>query len=270
MPHGYSDYLRKSGYKESTIDEHVRQLQYFFLHIDSRYGKQKELYEILPSDIKQFIAYKKSRQLEITTINKIIAILRRFFDYAWTIDAVAVDPAQKIRYEKLSQGSHEMLDYGTLLSLKEKLIASDTSEKRKIIVILAVHGLRPDEFKITWEQVIINGGTVRIFISKPGHERVIILKGADAETFKSYAANNREAFYVLNSKTRSGEEKPLERMTIGLNLKKAAENHGLDNLTTNVIRRSYAEYLLADESYEHAAEKLGIDKISLMKLITSK
>jgi hypothetical protein len=43
----------------------------------------------------------------------------------------------------------------------------------------------------------------------------------------------------------------------------------LETLTTNSIRRAYGDYLLETETYESAAEMLGIDKLSLMKLLSS-
>ncbi|TVP84319.1 MAG: hypothetical protein EA344_07235 [Alkalicoccus sp.] len=269
MPYGYSSYLKEQGYKDTTIDEHVRQLEYFFIFLDGLHKREKELYEIVPADIKQYIKYKKSRDLKISTINKIIAIIRRFFDYAWMIDKVAVDPAQKIRYEPITKDDNEPVDYRTLLELKEAVNQDiETPMKRKIIFILAMAGLRPDEFNITWNEVIIDKQLIRLFINKKGHERVINISGADAEVFKQFS-ENQQSLYVLNSKSRDGVEKPLERMTISLNLRKISDKSNLNTLTTNNIRRAYGEYLLESETYDSAAEMLGIDKLSLMKLLSS-
>jgi hypothetical protein len=58
-------------------------------------------------------------------------------------------------------------------------------------------------------------------------------------------------------------------MTISLNLRKISEKSNLETLTTNSIRRAYGDYLLETETYESAAEMLGIDKLSLMKLLSS-
>ncbi|SDN32785.1 tyrosine-type recombinase/integrase [Alkalicoccus daliensis] len=272
MPFGYSDYLRKNNYKELTIDEHVRQLEYFFMFIDDLYKRQKELSEILPSDIKKYLAYKKSQDLKTTTINKIISILRNFFDYAWTINAVAVDPAQKIRYENLTVSDQERKPYEEYLKILDSILSADIPIKRKVIYILAVNGLRPDEFQVTYDQIITEKSKVRIYISKPEHERIIIINGKSAEVIKIYINTQiSDNTFLLNSKTRDGKEKPIERMTISLNLKKISEFvQWEETITTNLIRHAYAVYLLETETYESAAETLGIDKLSLMKLVSTK
>lgn len=271
MPFGYGDYLRKKGYKDLTIDEHIRQLEYFFIYLDFYYKKQKELAEIVPSDIKNYLAYKKSQGLQTSTINKIISVIRNFFDYAWTINAVAVDPAQKIRYEMIEHKEIESLEFQDILHIQENIISADMQLKRKVIFILAVNGLRPDEYQITKDQIITEDDSVRIFIAKANHERIIQISGSAADVLKDYLISTKDDHYLLSSKSRDGKEKPIERMTISLNLKKVSEYAALEEtLTTNVIRRAYALHLLKSETYEAAAESLGIDKISLMKLVSTK
>ncbi|WP_181186066.1 tyrosine-type recombinase/integrase [Alkalicoccus urumqiensis] len=267
MPFGYSDHLRKKGMKEVTIDEHVRQLTYFFHYLDYTYKKQKELYEITPKDIRQYLQQKKQSGLKVSTLNKIISILHHFFDFAWDNSLVAVDPAQKIKHFKSEMQKKEPLTWEEIDYVLTEKLAEDIPDKHKIIYILACSGLRPEEFRINRSHLLSEKDTLKLFVSKESHERVITISGEAASILKRYN-DGIEGSYLISSYTRDGEEKPIQRMTIGIHLKKAAQLLDRESFTTNEIRRALAVKWTEEDGYEETAEKLGIDKLSLMKLLS--
>ncbi|CAM3737804.1 tyrosine-type recombinase/integrase [Alkalicoccus chagannorensis] len=274
MPFGYSRYLEKQGYKEVTVQEHAKQLELFFKHVDYIHETVPELYEIKPSDLKSYIQFKKSQQLKPGTINKIISILKRFFDYCWEERLIAADPAEKLRYIQDSKQPISADGFDEIQQIIDDAVQDEEmSLKRKCILVLAGEGLRPDEFAVTVDQIITEEQLVRLYVSKSGHERIITMDGLRAQVIKQQLRDqlSKERQYLISSVNRSTGEEPLQRMTISVHLRKAAEAAGLDSLTTNQIRRAYAVHLLDNQgwSYEEAAEKLGIDKLSVMKLVDS-
>ncbi|NJP37256.1 tyrosine-type recombinase/integrase [Alkalicoccus luteus] len=265
MPFGYSQFLRKEGFKTVTIDEHVRYLEYFFAYVDARYKRRKELFEITPADIKDFLHSRTDSKPQ--TINKIISILKRFFDYAWHEGKVAVDPAQKLAYAAIEMERLASPTYEDILTMETAYLQSEEPIKRKCIFILTVAGLRPDEFAIKMDEIIVEATKVKLFISKQAHERILTFLDKRAEVLTQYINSRHGYIYLLSSTDRNGTEKPLQRMTLTINLQKISEFFQLESsLTTNTIRRAKAHYLLQSMTYEDAAAELGIDKISLMKL----
>ncbi|WP_444684246.1 tyrosine-type recombinase/integrase [Alkalicoccus luteus] len=265
MPFGYSVHLQKKGYKTITIDEHVRYLTYFFAFIDAKYKRKKELVEITPADIKDFLRSRTDSKPQ--TINKIISIMKRFFDYAWHEGKVAVDPAQKIAYVPIEKNYQDILTYDQLLTMEAAYLASEEPLKRKCICILTAAGLRPDEFAIKMNEIIAETDKVKIYVSKPSHERILTFANERADTLNKFIETRQSFIYLLSSTDRSGKEKPLQRMTLTINLRKISEYFQMETpLTTNAVRKAKAHYLLEMMTYEDAADELGIDKISLMKL----
>ncbi|QKS71290.1 site-specific integrase [Paenalkalicoccus suaedae] len=266
MPFGYGEFLRSEGLRETTIDEHVRQVTYFFTYLDRRYKSQKELYEINPSDIKDYLEEKKVQELKLSSRKKILSILKRFFHFSWKTSKISIDPAVKIELVEEHVVEHEDTQYELLRDVLYDLIRSNEPDKRIAIYCLALHGLRPEEFKVK----VANLRDRSLEITHPGHERVIALDDLSGTFLRNYVKGKFPTDFILESTGQDGTIKAVERMTIGLNLKKVAKKYNLGRITTNEIRRSYAAYLVNQEkSYDQAAMILGIDKISLLKLLGS-
>ncbi|MFC0273762.1 tyrosine-type recombinase/integrase [Metabacillus herbersteinensis] len=270
MPFGYSLFLKSSGKSENTITGYIKTINSFLYYLDTLYGKQRELYEITPSDIKSFLKYKIDEGNNIKTTNKQLATLKGFFDYLWINDKVPIDPAVKIkRYtdsvdEKISNITYEML----LKTLREVNRNSNYSVLRKVIFLLATKGLRGTEFQFHKDSVIDHGDSVELKLKKHS----IILDGEDAGLLLNhyYESQFNGSTFVFVTKKHDESIVPIELMSIYTHLNAITEDYGYpDKITLNTIRHAFAYYLYTKKrfSIEQVANLLGIENNSAAQLI---
>ncbi len=278
MPYGYSKYLRKEkGRSELTIDEHVRQLSLFFGYVKKKHNGEKELHDITSRDIKQYLELKKEYKLKPKTINKILSILKSFFDYAERIGKT-IDPAVKISYLPLVDDKVQDITYEKLLEIKPSVLDRlDYKLNRKVIYLLALQGLKTQEFQIKFEQVRLIQDTAIIKIPhNDNNERIITLIGKEYEVFSEFynqaALMNEE--YILTSKKRTKNDEediyvPIDKLTIYINLQKIAKDFNIPAFSLNETRIAYAHYLNKKERLpvEEISSILGIAKNSAILLL---
>lgn len=269
MPYGYSEYLLEKSKSPETIDSYVKEVNYFFTFLDHKYKRKKELYEITPTDIKDYLEDKKVKGSKSVTINKYITILRNFFDYLWIINKIPADPSAKIKRIKEQEKYNQELTYQSLLETLPKILENPSySTIRKVIYILALHGLRTSEFQILKDNIVNQQDEVIIKTKK----RKIVLKGKNADYFLEYY--NKESMfnlsnYVFVTKKHSDEIVPVEGMTIYIHLRSICEDYNLHKLVLNDIRHAYAYYLYKEKQFtiEDIANEFGIEENSAALLV---
>ncbi|WP_026801319.1 tyrosine-type recombinase/integrase [Pontibacillus halophilus] len=270
MPNGYSIYLREEKKRsEITIDEHVRQIQYFLNYIDSkyRYEKVKELYEISVKDIKDYIALKSEKGLKSKTINKILAILKSYFDYLEREGIIGVDPAAKLKYKPLEPVKREF-NYERLLEVFDSILDNPHySLLRKCVFIFAIKGIRINDLHFTKDDVKIYNHSATI-VTGQHKQRTIHLIGKEYEVFMEFYNNKlfESSEYVFTSRSsKSDELTPIDKVTVYINLKAISEDHDLEYFSLNDIRLAYCHYLYYKEhvSIKEIASIMGVSSESV-------
>lgn len=269
MYFGYRTYLEKKGRSEQTIRGYMTTLDMFFAFLDKLYGKQKEVYEINPSDIKDFLKDRLQEGNEIKTINKHLSILKNFFDYLWRKEKISYDPTVKIKRYKVTDNKANILTYERLLDTLPRILNNNEyTSMRKSIYILALKGLKSSDFHFLKRDVIDRGSSVEIILKK----KDVYLHGEDAEIFLNYffEAQFNGSEYVFTSKRHNGSIVPIENMSIHTHLKVISEEYDFPTkMTLNDTRESYAFYLYTRKriNVEDIAEILGIEVDSAANLV---
>ncbi|MCK6259545.1 site-specific integrase [Fictibacillus sp. KIGAM418] len=267
MQFGYSQYLMQHKKSESTIDENVRQIDYFFSYLDQTYNRSVELHEIKADHIREYFNFKKSTIKE-SSINKIHSILKSFFNYLWEINKIPYDPMVKIKRFKVKKEEKPILSYKAFQELKSKALERvDYSPLRKAILICSIYGLRPSDFHFIKDDVSYekSGLVIRL------HKRTIFLNEIESDYFLQYynQAQFNDSPYVFVTKERENETlNPVNKMTIYSNLRVIARNFNVPQFNLNDIRFAYAHYLLTHEglTIEEIASRMGIETASAVIL----
>ena len=269
MPFGFTQYLEDHGKSQETIEGYIKTINMFFHFIDETYGKQKEIHQINPKDIKDFLQSKLDTGNEVTTVNKHLTILKRFFDYLWQQGKAPVDPAMKIKSYKGEEEKANTLTYEMLLDILPYVLKNpEYPALRKTIFILALKGIRNADFRIPKSNVFDKGDTVDILLRK----HTISLQGEEADVFLQYffEAQFNGSAYIFTTKKRDGSLVAIELMSIYTHLNAITADYGLPNkLTLNGIRHAYAYYLYTKKRWtiEEIAFSLGIESNSAANLI---
>ncbi|PGT82209.1 site-specific integrase [Bacillus sp. AFS040349] len=270
MPYGYTTYLEDNHYSQETVNDYKKIINLFFQFIDDLYGKQKEIFQISPKDIKDYLERLKDDGSSINTVNKHLSILKGFFDYLWENDKIPVDPAMKIKRHKVVEEEKEFdISYEMLLQILPQVLSNPKySLLRKVIFILAMKGLRHTEFQILKDNIEDLGEEVLIKFKKYS----LKLAGEEGEYFLSYyfESNFNGSDYVFTTKKHDESIVPIEHMSIYTHLNAITDEFKLPSkITLNGIRHSYAYYLYINKKYpiQKIAETLRIENVSASHLV---
>ncbi|WP_163537277.1 site-specific integrase [Gracilibacillus sp. YIM 98692] len=278
MPYGFSTYLRRNDRSEETIDYYNQIIHQFFSYVDKHSKAELEIYEIGTKYIYGFLNQKKER-CSNATVNKIISILKHFFDYLWRYKYIPIDPMAKVRREK-NEINPNALEYMNLLEAKP-LILSDHELKLSIkaIYVLMLKGItvsemlfhKKDVFVINEEYILIN-----VVGKLKTQRRTVELKGKDAQIFYLYYEQSlfHSTPYVFYRRRLVGDTEygQIHHNNVNNAMKKIRQKYpSLDGLTLTAARTSYILYLYKTRQYtvEQLAYLFGTNKTNISNLIES-
>ncbi|MFC4404427.1 tyrosine-type recombinase/integrase [Gracilibacillus xinjiangensis] len=272
MPYGFSRFLEEQGKSQQTIKDYQLVIQLFFQYIDKKYHKEKELYEINPRDIKDFLQAKLDAGNNSSTVNKYLTILRVFFDYIWQIGKVSIDPVMKIKSipgkkQNINQLGQNYMELLTLLP--EIRNHPNYTVQRKLVYLLALKGLRNIDFHFRKQDIQIEKDHVNLLLK---HRIITFEDKADVDLFiEQYNwMKHHETPYFLITKKHDQSITPIAFTTIVSHLEIISKDFFLKpKLTVSSIRKIYATYLYQEErmTIEDIAYILGIEIASATKLI---
>lgn len=280
MPYGYAEYLETEKKRSiHTIDEHVRQINYFFGFLNQKYkGKTREVYEITSADIKDYLDSKKAENYAPRTINKILAILKSFFDYLWRSNKIGRDPAVKMKYLPL-ESKYSSLDYQTLLDILPKVLQGGSyTVKRQVIFLLALKGFRFADYHLLKSNVKLLDDQ-KVMITIPNHDknnelihRIVILEGIEAEVFTVYyykSLFNGSDYLFISKKWDKDTPTPIEPMSIYNSIHAITKDFNIGKVSLTDIRYAYVKYLYSNKNMtvKELANHFGISEKSASLLI---
>lgn len=264
MPYGFIKYIENKGYSSETIRSYEKVISQFFAFLANTYPVNKEPFQISPTDIKNYLEEQHEKDKSISTINKELAIIKTLFNYLWEIDKVPVDPAVKLKRYKVKEKLNIEVTYEQITDILQKTLSNNEySILRKAIFLLAVKGLKTQDFRFKKEEVTFVKNKVDIMLKN----RTISLNGNEAEVFKGYYEDSllNGSEYVFITKPHGQENGgPIQVMSILHHLRAISEDHlpeNVQSLTLISIRRAIAYYLYKKRhSIQMIAKELGIEE----------
>jgi len=268
MPHGFKKYLNEHNYKDRTIEAHVKEVENFFAFLDNHHNKTKELFQIVPADIKSYLE-NQLQTLKHTTVYKKLGILKLFFHHLWESGQIGPDPCVKIQLPKQEKEYNSLLTHQMLYDIQSNIYNSHKYPTRlKLAFIFALYGFKSNELYFLKEDFdIVNDNEVIINTGK----RDVHIKEIAAQILIEFY-NSQSLFaetpYFLFSKTIVDKNIIYDRIsyiTINRHLGKIANDFKLPPLNLTKARYSYIYHLAYKEklSFEEISEKLGISIIRI-------
>lgn len=263
--------INEKKFTSQTLNQYTYTVEMLFNHLKHKYKKAFiDPVEVQPSDIKSFLEDRINEGTSLTTVNRYISNLKTFFDYLWSKNKIAIDPAVKIHRYKVEKKGIKHVEYSQLLDMFPAIIQNPRYPLiLKAIFVLALHGLRAGEFHILKEDVYEEADDVVIRAKK----RNIRLSGKEAEVFMAHFIRSQfdSSEYVFTTKKNStGGYTPIEYESLYMYIGYLRSDFSLP-VTFNLenIRLSYVYYLYKTKKYtvEDLALEFGILKLSAAGLL---
>ncbi|ALC81197.1 MULTISPECIES: tyrosine-type recombinase/integrase [Bacillus] len=269
MPYGFTKYLESKLYSNETIKSYIPVIETFHKIVNQQNARELLPHEINPSDIKHFLEFNRKNGHTDRTINKELSILKKYFDYLWSIDKVPVDPTVKLKRTKIQDNKTIELSYERLLEIKQDILKrNDYSTKRIIIYTLFLYGFRLSDFHIKKQDIDFTKDEAHLHLG----EFTLILTGAEAELFMRYfwETSFTDNEYVFTSTTHDNVTIPISIDSLNKHLSVISNHYHLrKKLNIYDIRNYYAYYLYetCSMSLQDVADRLRIKKGSAASLV---
>lgn len=199
------------------------------------YFKGKTLQSIVPSDIEDYIAYRR-KQVKNATINRELACLKRMFNLAIKWGDARINPVKEVDMLEEPAGRSRYLT----IEESQKLIECSNSFLKPIIITALNTGMRLQEIlKLTWDRVHFDN-TIEPYIeidqTKNNQKRFIPLNDDLAQIFESLRGNHPEYVFIgLRGKPLQSVKKPFAT---------ALNKAGITNFKFHDLRHTFASHFV--------------------------
>lgn len=237
--------LLERGFSTNTIENYERDLKKFFEFLESQ-GIDFE--KIDSNHITNFLEYLRSKNYDISTIERISSCLRSFFKYLVWVWEWERNPADFIELPKKKKRLPEFLTKEEVFNLLET-IKPETPLKlrdRALLEFAYATGARVSEIiNLKIKDILFDDGCVRI-IGKGNKERIVPLTKLALDYLKLYLLKARQKLkksengYVFLNKNGS----PLSRVGFWKILKNYGKLAGIKKIYPHILRHSFATHML--------------------------
>jgi integrase/recombinase XerD len=235
----------EQGLSENTLSAYRSDLQ-----ILSVWLKEKNLLEVVSSDLLQFLASRYKDGISSRSAARILSSLRRFYGYAIRENKITVDPTALIDSPHIGKPlpiSLSERDVERLLNAPEVSIPLGLRDKTMLEMLYAT-GLRVTELvDLKFDQISFRQGVVRI-TGKGNKERLVPVGEEAMSWMEKYMTSARDSLlggrqsdYLFVTNRADG----MTRQAFWYIIKKHAKNVGINKeLSPHTLRHAFATHLL--------------------------
>lgn len=245
--------LAEKRVSENTFKAYKNDIEEFVLFLKAL---EKSIKTSAISDLKEYLAHCRTRQLSTKTVCRKITSLKLFFDYVWRTFNIE-NKAEHLIFPKTEKRIPIYLtseEIETLLNATHHDMTDRGKRNRVILYLLYASGMRVSELiSLTLDSIHFDTGFI-IFSGKGSKERSIPLPEPMIHLLRDYCETSYFSFipqgtvaakrYIFASYSK-GKEKPLSRQLIWMLIKKCMRTAGIKkNISPHTLRHSLATHLL--------------------------
>lgn len=243
--------LERRGSSPHTIRNYRHDLEVFARWFETSNGEAFAAAGMTPTDVRRFASYQQTVQkLAPATINRRLATLQSYGDWAVVTDRVATNPAagvKRVETPAIAPKSLSVVDLNRLTRAAEKEAQQGSwlaLRNLAIIQLFRYTGLRVGELcALTGDDIYMSErkGHVVVRSGKGGTHRQVPLN--------AHARRALQAYLEVRPTTSAdeivvGRRGPLSPHGVGTVVGKLARAAGLEGVTSHVLRHSFARSLL--------------------------
>jgi integrase/recombinase XerC len=282
--------LQANDRRPRTIDSYTKDIHLFANWFSQQHNREPILTDITPLDVRDYRTYlQQTCGLAPNTVNRRLASMRVFLEWAVEAGHLAVNPAARIRGIKSIDLAPRWLtrtEQHRLLNALERTVQAAQAQASKqmtpaleqalrdraIVLILLNTGLRVLELaQLTLPDLTISErkGSLYVRDGKGGKARTVPLNGAARNALTKYLAirpqNNHQQIFL-------GQRGPIGSRQLLRILKKYARRGGLEpeTVTAHTLRHSFGKNLVdAGVSIDQVAMLLGHANLNTTRRYTT-
>jgi site-specific recombinase XerD len=284
----FLDYFKyEKNASPKTIDSYNDDLIQFYKFLtDPKDSEKINIYEISVTvknedvdiksikkdDITAFIEFCFDRNLQKSSISRKIACLKSFFKFLYNSDVIAINPASRIHFPKLTKKIPKILYYNQIKELFEFDLKDFFDYRdRALLELFYSSGARVSEIAFAnVENLDLAGNTLKVH-GKGSEDRMVFLTDNSVKWMQSYFDERRKKFgesegplFVNNNGSR------ITARGILYIVKKRYRASGLPgSISPHTLRHSFAtEMLNQGADIRSIQEMLGHKNISTTQIYT--
>jgi integrase/recombinase XerD len=273
----YQDYLSmlrvERNVSSQTIDAYKRDLKQYLGYIDDQ--KIKELSQITPTHIRDYIRILNDRGMAPASISRIISSIRSYHKYLSGETIISENPALVIKNPKIPKKLPDVLSEKEISSIIGSIKESSQFYQRDkaMIEMLYSCGIRVSELcGLEMSNLFLEDELIRV-LGKGNKERLLPIGGRAKEYLNDYLIHTRIRLIKQTGSSHiflSRNGKALTRAMVNNILNKWTQISGVNrSVSPHILRHSFATHLLeggADLRFVQAL--LGHSDISTTQLYT--
>lgn len=268
----YSKYLKEvKNASENTISSYKRDLVKFIKYLEQQ--NINSIDKISETSLNSYILFLEKGGLKASTVSRNIASIKSFLLFFIKRGKLKKDPTERIRTPKVQRNTPDILSMDQINTL---LDTPDTSKSKGIrdkamLELLYATGVRVSEL-VSLKYADLNLKNSYILCNSGGKERFIPFGGKANDALTEYI---KDRFQIDNVNNINNEELKKEYLFINVSggsmsrqgfwkiLKRYAILAGIDELTPNMLRHSFATHLLENGADIYTVQELlGLTDLS--------
>lgn len=272
----FSRYLLiDEGKSSNTIESYRRDLTKFVMFYQST--NKDSLSQVNKEDIQLFLAFLKEQNYSISSTNRMLSSLKRFFNYLLVEKVIEQSPMQLVKGAKKKKHLPKALTLNQIDALFEApdINTDHGIRDRAVLELMYATGLRVSELvNLSLRNCHLELGFIQTF-GKGDKERIVPLGEEAIFWINKYLEEVRPVFLKKAKSTDvlflTERGKEFTRQGIWKNLKKYVALAGMDEATVSphVLRHSFATHLLENGAdLRMVQELLGHSDISTTQIYT--
>lgn len=251
----FEAYLRAQDRGEKTVAAYTGDLRRFINWFEGSSGQVFSPAAVTTLDLAEYRGWLQRVGQKPASVNRALAAIRAFFQYAREVGLVEANPATNLRRAEEQLAAPRSLDRRQQQALVRAVQKYGSLRDQAIIILLLHTGLRVSELAGLKPEDVRREGSVWVLVvrSGKGNKRREVPLNDTAKAVMERLL--REAPGDLFASRKRG---PLSVRAVQRMLNKYARIAGLENVTPHVLRHTFAKNLVdMGESLDRVAALLG-------------
>lgn len=281
----YRSYLENEDHSALTVTGYIADARMFIAWYEKHNREDFAIEKVTPSDVRAYRGYLQETQLlKASTVNRKLASLSSFMNWAVESGHISVDPTAKVKYVKKTPQSPKWLDKHEQFALQREMerdlqVAQLRYPKRwltrrrdaSLVIFMLNTGLRLSEVLALNLNDLVLGerkGHVLVRRGKGNKERLVPLNTQAREALSEWLKVRPQTTSTkLWISVESGGEDGMTARGVQRILKRYGQGAGLANLTPHVLRHSFGKNLTdKGVGIEKVAQLLGHENLNTTQI----
>lgn len=257
----FLEHLREKDAAPATVESYGYDLAKFECWYQETSGREADVSAIGPLDIAEFRQHLLNRAQRPATINRVLAALSAFFEWAAKEGYARTNPARDVKRVRQVKPAPKALERRELLRFVRAVHAGGSARDTAMVTLLLHTGIRVAEVcALTMDDVTLGdrSGSIVVRHGKGMKARTVPLNATARRALRSWLAERGGGPGALFTRKKGLRSKGLGPRAVEYMIKKYALAARLEGVSPHTLRHTFCKSLVdAGESLDRVAALAG-------------